>query len=413
MTTTAMFPRKLVVAAAVVSLTIAVSLWTSRAQLLSFPGAAVAVEKEDVVTAPPRPAPPRYEYPDVLGGSNRNSNHPNNQSTRTETTKRNEECKTDPHQSIQVKSRFLTYSNTTSFMVNLEASLAAESSQYAVCQFVSKDYSKHFAHAMQQLYGCWSFWKLKENRSRVPILQLSPNIQQKLVGNAFLRGFLDLLTEQHSVKIVSGQELAEKFTTDSQSSYPTVQIDVKGGYIISDTAELISPVSSWKNQNSVPSSTGVTTIGILNRRKGFGRSILNTEALAKALLDEFGVKPTIEYFEQASFHDQVQFFSNHTIIISGHGAQLTGIAFSRPCTHLIEIFPNGYAIPEFFGSLATSSKVLYSYMYLSDQSIDQQEKDMSLGVRMGARAKNLCPSTSAIISHVKERMKEQQSCLNE
>mmetsp|Transcript_62296 Transcript_62296/g.69729 ORF Transcript_62296/g.69729 Transcript_62296/m.69729 type:complete len:186 (+) Transcript_62296:170-727(+) len=67
------------------------------------------------------------------------------------------------------------------------------------------------------------------------------------------------------------------------------------------------------------------------------------------------------------------------IVVSPHGAQLTGLPFlagggtttttnnnkhnNKTCPKLLEIFPPGYFLPDYFGSLAHESGIGYSYIY--------------------------------------------------
>jgi hypothetical protein len=56
--------------------------------------------------------------------------------------------------------------------------------------------------------------------------------------------------------------------------------------------------------------------------------------------------------------EQILFFHHHDIIISPHGAQITGIPFMKsPCSIIIELFPKGYYISYYFGSLESSSNI--------------------------------------------------------
>jgi Glycosyltransferase 61 len=88
--------------------------------------------------------------------------------------------------------------------------------------------------------------------------------------------------------------------------------------------------------------------------------------------------PRLMYFENASFAEQVQFFAETDILVSPHGAQLTGIPFMRignntttassssscsSCRQVLEIFPPAYILPDFFGTLTVQSGLHHSYLY--------------------------------------------------
>jgi Glycosyltransferase 61 len=64
---------------------------------------------------------------------------------------------------------------------------------------------------------------------------------------------------------------------------------------------------------------------------------------------------SVAHFETATFLEQVEFFANTDIVLSPHGAQLTGLAFLPRCGHILEIFPPYYLYDNFFGSLADAA----------------------------------------------------------
>lgn len=130
-------------------------------------------------------------------------------------------------------------------------------------------------------------------------------------------------------------------------------------------------------------------IGIINRKNN--RGIINAEQLVNDL-NEFryvyrnhaGKTPiTVQadqpveniFFEGLDFLGQVEFFRRTDILITGHGAQLTGIPFiatdidpetRKSCKQVLEIFPYYYFMPKFFGGLAVQSGVGHNYVYYDD-----------------------------------------------
>ena len=75
---------------------------------------------------------------------------------------------------------------------------------------------------------------------------------------------------------------------------------------------------------------------------------------------------TIKEFESVSFMvDQVDFYSSINILISPHGAQLTGLPFMPNCGALVvELMPKGYLLPNWFGGLAIGSGIGYGFVYM-------------------------------------------------
>ena len=47
------------------------------------------------------------------------------------------------------------------------------------------------------------------------------------------------------------------------------------------------------------------------------------------------------------------------VLVTGHGAGETNIAWMPPCGAVVEYFPHGYFIPYYFRSLAEQSSKLY------------------------------------------------------
>mmetsp|Transcript_49151 Transcript_49151/g.55693 ORF Transcript_49151/g.55693 Transcript_49151/m.55693 type:complete len:274 (-) Transcript_49151:134-955(-) len=111
----------------------------------------------------------------------------------------------------------------------------------------------------------------------------------------------------------------------------------------------------------------------------------------------------ITYFEGKPFEEQVQFFRNTDILISPHGAGLTGLVFmaggggggssghddsdddgNNSCKEVMELYPKNYAIPYYFGSLAIQSGIRHSYVYYDDGIIekvtlqDEEENNKSI-----------------------------------
>lgn len=130
-------------------------------------------------------------------------------------------------------------------------------------------------------------------------------------------------------------------------------------------------------------------IGILNRSNT--RTILNSDGLAKELSKlvyvyernttttplkvRSDVPVSVAYFEDKTFLEQVEFFRQTDILISGHGAQLTGLPFmandvsesrAKSCKYVMELYPKKYGLPYYFGTLAVQSLIGHSYVYYED-----------------------------------------------
>jgi hypothetical protein len=104
-------------------------------------------------------------------------------------------------------------------------------------------------------------------------------------------------------------------------------------------------------------------IRILNREISSNRSLLNAETLKRELSNMTDVPIDISFFEGKGFVEQIQFMMETDILISPHGAQLTSVNFIPSCGGVVELFPQGFWFPHFFGPLATSSGLFHAYIY--------------------------------------------------
>ena len=59
--------------------------------------------------------------------------------------------------------------------------------------------------------------------------------------------------------------------------------------------------------------------------------------------------------EDRTYEQQAAWFSEHSIIIAGHGAALTWSAFIKPCTVVIQLYPPHYYPFHFYESLISQS----------------------------------------------------------
>ena len=99
---------------------------------------------------------------------------------------------------------------------------------------------------------------------------------------------------------------------------------------------------------------------VLNRRTD--RKLMHASAVAKFLQ----TKPFIKAVSLATFEDspgslrhQAKMLHDVQVLIATHGAGNTNIAFMRPCSIVIELFPRLFFIPHYFGSLAERAGLLH------------------------------------------------------
>ena len=387
----------------------------------------------------------------------------------------NRECFPDPTHNQTMQSIATTlHQDPSKFLIKINATVVPANPEVqekvipAICEVVIQKYATHFPHTMQQLYGCFSFWMtifqqnsnvMDNNGKRIniirPILVLpKESFRAKIEKNPFVNGFLNLLTQNNrsssfQLEIMLKKQYEERYekTTALYQNFDVLPY----GYILTHAKELNdflldirqSNISSSSfaskqrqeesvctNNSSSSSPAIVPRIGILNRRKSNGRSISNIPNLIESISslmmknemnksNETNHTTTIlvDYFEDKSFEEQTDFFANVDILLSPHGAQLTGLPFMlyskvKPqCLYLLEVFPKRYALPNFFGSLATSVGIHYNYIYLSDRPSDKELVDSNQKRRMHDRAQNMCPSPSLMTSSIKSLIKEWNTCV--
>ena len=162
---------------------------------------------------------------------------------------------------------------------------------------------------------------------------------------------------------------------------------------------LVDAFSSNSTRNGTDVCSRPPSIGILSREKS--RGIVNADQLAddlsefryvyrqndatnnRSTIGEFVARLLVEviFFEHLSFVEQVEFFRTD-IVLSGHGAQLTGIPFMKTanvtghCRQVLELSPFDYVLPYPFGLLTVGSGMSHSYVY-NDDSLRQESPTLT------------------------------------
>jgi Glycosyltransferase 61 len=323
----------------------------------------------------------------------------------------------------------------------------------AVCSF-RQDllHHDHFPHAMQQLYRCLSWWLAHPHLPPVLVYDTTKQIRNTTINttpiinmsNPFLHGILQAFYDVLNV------------TTVAKTTLPLVRLKAHRSYCMqtreTDASTFrdriiryynISSVDSTRTRSNIhpieeiPRDRSATTyssrtkdpnsipplfprIGILNRKAKDKRNIVNVRELQQGI--EFSTyhmgssnnNVTIEYFSNKTFLQQVEFFNNHDIILSPHGAQLTGIPFMPTCGIIIELFPKGYYLPQFFGSLAYSSNIQHAFFYLAanyTNAINETRYYAStVKLRRKARDVSLCVPVTQIVNALQRLLVQWRQC---
>jgi hypothetical protein len=150
-------------------------------------------------------------------------------------------------------------------------------------------------------------------------------------------------------------------------------------------------------------------IGVLNRKGS--RELVNHKEIVSQLEALDSVQVRYQTFEGVSFEDQVDFFSSHDIVVSPHGAQLTGVWLMPTCGSVLELLPSHYHCHFFFGSLSAGANLTSAYIYLSDGDPAQEIKNISqASFRAKARSIKLCPPVSSVVLGAQELIHKWKSC---
>lgn len=129
-------------------------------------------------------------------------------------------------------------------------------------------------------------------------------------------------------------------------------------------AVVIQVLTSWSSDVpiTIKNSSKVFTANHDMLLSGPSVMLNSTEPNQQQLRSLSNVKPVPQkaiHFEKLTFRQQVAMMHSVDVAIAVHGAGETNIAFMKPCSVVIEIFPNGFYIPNYFRSLAMKAGLLH------------------------------------------------------
>jgi capsular polysaccharide biosynthesis protein len=120
---------------------------------------------------------------------------------------------------------------------------------------------------------------------------------------------------------------------------------------------------AWLRSRLLPAGppAGPRTRIMLTRGPSANNRSVRNEAAVRELLTGYGFTPVDP--GTLSVSEQIATFAQAELIVGAHGAGMTNIAFASPGARVIELFPAGYLLPDYWW-LATSVPGL-DYRYLS------------------------------------------------
>ena len=304
----------------------------------------------------------------------------------------------------------------------------------AVCHFQQKGSWDHVPHSMQQLYRCWSWWQANPEKTKVLVIWNIPN--------DYVRGYLQALQEVFGAVL---DRTGKQINVSVNVAAPGTDYQRIPGYEMHhprDARVLREGIVRHYNLSTPEDAlraNGVSTpvlwkprppvIGILNRQGG--RRIINCREIANALQSHFQgtfssgdrhdpnvtiTTTTIRYkdsFDNQTFLEQATYMSQVDILIAPHGAQLTSITFLPTCGGVLEVFPKGYFVPKFFGSLARATGHEYCSLYTG--SVENQTEELqyymsNLPRREQTRHFNMTVDPQLVIEAGEELVTKWQQC---
>lgn len=301
---------------------------------------------------------------------------------------------------------------------------------FASCQFKNWEYSAHMPHYMQQLYRCWSFWNQYPHHKPVLITtHRKSNHYRRAMQRPFTSG-LSQLMPQMGIEVMDIKQLSpvpdSNTTTMINDDAHSISVVTAGPFHApEDTSFQVASIADMHELRRrvldaldiVPSPAAChdrPRVAILNRRKT--RRIVNVQDLQEGLsLSLFGDRVNsseaipVVFLEGKSFEDQVKTFADIDILITPHGAQETGIVFMPPCGAVLELIPNGYYYPNFFGTLAATCGLGHAFLYFGSDLTKSHNVSYSWN-NMTIRSANFCPSRHIITSAVEALQQQRGQC---
>eukprot|EP00546_Thalassionema_frauenfeldii_P001191 CAMPEP_0178930474 /NCGR_PEP_ID=MMETSP0786-20121207/21248_1 /TAXON_ID=186022 /ORGANISM="Thalassionema frauenfeldii, Strain CCMP 1798" /LENGTH=364 /DNA_ID=CAMNT_0020606991 /DNA_START=217 /DNA_END=1308 /DNA_ORIENTATION=+ len=292
--------------------------------------------------------------------------------------------------------------------------VASNRSDTAFCNMHRYIYMSHFPHYMEFALRCWSFFQMNvQYKNKVMIL--TDSLDPTKFGH-FIKSVNDVLAQLgiNIEKYAAANPLRLKNSTsvtvmkkqqkrDAPNQFPYWMASIDHGKEF--RKQFLTTLQLDTNTTTIHQSCNKTfpKIAIIDRRNN--RKLLNVESIAESIREEFGIKEpefSVAYFEGASFRDQAKFFSQTDIVISPHGAQLTGMVFMPDNGALLEIYPVGWVIPWYFGSLSKCFGLDHAYIYETEEKLDKTTLNLLSKNDNLAQKRNLCIPTSVIVEGVQQ-----------
>eukprot|EP00277_Geminigera_cryophila_P006631 CAMPEP_0179415628 /NCGR_PEP_ID=MMETSP0799-20121207/6336_1 /TAXON_ID=46947 /ORGANISM="Geminigera cryophila, Strain CCMP2564" /LENGTH=404 /DNA_ID=CAMNT_0021188385 /DNA_START=140 /DNA_END=1354 /DNA_ORIENTATION=+ len=290
--------------------------------------------------------------------------------------------------------------------------------------------SEHLAHYAQHAFSCWAALQRfpGANRHMYSSIPMKKNNWNSQLNAAFERSGIRIVPFEYDVagnattcdwmlrisKPVSGLLLttAEKHASMKEHmSYFFRKPPVKYFSRISDVFALQQSILGHSLLQRVPAENATIVVLVLNR-KGT-RRMVHGEGIVRALQkSRLGRHIEVVYVPnmQGSLQNQAHIMHTSDIIISPHGAQLTNLAFIRPCTVVAEIFPRGYYM-NFFQPYVLAAGGISFEAYEEGRSVESDSHGVHiLAERLRRRGTSILVSNVSVVRALPRFIMEFSMC---
>lgn len=239
------------------------------------------------------------------------------------------------------------------------------------------------------------------------------------MDNEFNRGLISAI--QHAGVEVFNISAASTSASDSDGSISAHSIGPilrpsNDHFQVTSTEDMATfrerVISSLKLNDAIPPSSchrpsGFPRITIISRLST--RRIKSVKPLAEQIKAMYNLTYNVPvvYFEGAKFRNQVGAMANTDILITPHGAQEMGMVFMPQCGGVLELLPDEYFFPQFYGTLAATVGLGHAYLYLarndSHRIVNMVQRDVGF----------LYPTLSSIQKGLDMLIERWQQCCND
>lgn len=218
----------------------------------------------------------------------------------------------------------------------------------------------HFVHYMQYLF--WAVDKVINKKDTQTIIVEPTNKSISIYCNSFKKKIKEKLNIDFVDNYISNNNEKEyKYLWATPGG--AEQTDKCGKFIFLNNETKQWIYFNWfPNNNSKKiknlfldnnTNSNVINIGLVNRKHN--RVLVNFQELINNIKKKFNLNVDVTYFEDKSFDYQINFFNQHKIIISPHGAQLCSIPFLQDEGLIIECVHEEWHPYDYFPGLSNTS----------------------------------------------------------